>query len=67
MSVIKAKRELNLASKNFETAEIGLEDYYIYQIKACKSKLDFLVNKAKNKGIALNMVEEIYFKKNQVG
>ena len=67
MSLIKAKKELNLATKNFETAEEGLVDYYVYQIKASKSKVDFLVNKAKDKGLSLNMIEEIYFIKNQVG
>lgn len=67
MSVLKAKRELELAIKNFETAEKGLVDYYIYQIKASKSKLDFLVNKARDKGISLNMIEELYFRKNEVG
>lgn len=66
ISVIKAKRELNLVNKNFETAEEGLIDYYVYQIKALKSKLDFLMNKAKVRGISLDMIEEIYFKRNQV-
>jgi len=67
ISVIKAKRELDLACKNFETAEAGLVDYYVYQIKASKSKLDFLMNKAKQKGISLHMIEELYFKRNHVG
>lgn len=67
MSVLKTKRELDLANKNFETAEAGLVDYYVYQIKASKSKLDFLVNKAKQKGISVDMIEEIYFRRNQVG
>lgn len=67
MSVLKTKRELDLAIKNFETAEKGLVDYYTYQIKACKSKLDYLVNKARDKGISLNMIQELYFRKNQVG
>lgn len=67
MSVLKTKRELNLATKNFETAENGLVDYYTYQIKASKSKLDFLVNKARDNGISLDMIEEIYFRRNQVG
>ncbi len=67
MSVLKTKRELDLATKNFETAEGGLIDYYTYQIKASKSKLDFLVDKARDKGISLNMIEEIYFRNNQVG
>ena len=67
MRVLKAKRELDLAIKNFETAEEGLIDYYVYQIKASKNKLDFLVNKAKKRGISLDMIEELYFRKNQVG
>lgn len=67
MSVLKTKKELDNASKNFETAENGLIDYYTYQIKASKSKLDFLVNKAKDVGISLDMIEELYFKRNQVG
>ena len=66
-SVLKSKKELDLAIKNFETAEAGLVDYYIYQIKASKSKLDFLVNKARKVGISLNMIEELYFRINQVG
>ena len=64
---MKTKKELDLASKNFETAEAGLVDYYVYQIKATKSKLDFLVNKAKQRGISLDMIEQIYFRRNQVG
>ena len=67
MSVLKTKAELDLAIKNFETAEKGLVDYYIYQIKASKSKLDFLVNQARAKGLSLNMIEELYFEKNHVG
>ena len=67
LSVLKTKRELDLANKNFETAEEGLIDYYVYQMKASKSKLDFLVQKAKKRGISLDMIEELYFRKNQVG
>lgn len=67
MSVLKTKKELDLATRNFETAENGLIDYYTYQIKASKSKLDFLVNAARNKGISLGMIEELYFRTNQVG
>lgn len=67
MSVLKTKRELDLANRNFETAETGLVDYYAYQIKASKSKLDFLVSKARERGICLDMIEELYFRRNQVG
>ena len=54
-------------AEGFETAEEGLIDYYVYQMKASKSKLDFLVQKAKKRGISLDMIEELYFRKNQVG
>ena len=63
ISLINAKKDLNLANKNFETAEEGLVDYYTYQIKANKSKVDFLVNKARSKGLSLNMIEEYISKK----
>ena len=61
------KLNSELDYKNFETAEEGLVDYYAYQIKASKSKVDFLLNKARDKGLSLNMIEEIYFKRNQAG
>ena len=43
-----------------------LIDYYSYQIKANKSKLDYLMKKAKEQGIALDMTNEIYLRKNEV-
>ncbi len=67
ISVLKTKKELDSATKNFETAEDGLIDYYTYQIKASKSKLDFLVGKARDIGISLDMIGELYFSRNQVG
>lgn len=65
ISVIKAKQDLNLAHKNFEYAEEGLIDYYSYQIKANQTKLDYLMKKARKKGIALDMINEIYIKNNK--
>ena len=65
ISVIKTKQELNLAHQNFEYAEDGLIDYYSYQIKANRSKLDYLIQKAKKKGIALDMLNERYIKNNK--
>lgn len=67
ISILKAKKELDIANKNFEYAEKELIDYYVYQIKASKTKLDFLMNYAKEKGISLDMINEIYFRKNKVG
>ena len=61
-SVLKTKQELNNAHKNFEFAEEGLIDYYSYEIKAKQIKLDYLMKKARKKGIALDMVNEIYIR-----
>ena len=54
-SLMKTKRELENANKNFEYAEEELIDYYTYQIKANQSKLDYLVKKAKNQKLVRNM------------
>ena len=66
VSILKTKKDLDMANHNFEFAEKELIDYYAYQIKANKSKLDYLMKKAKEQGIALNMTNEIYFSKNEV-
>ena len=63
ISILKTKQDLNLAHKNFEYAEEGLIDYYSYQIKANQTKLDYLMRKARKKGIALDMINEIYIKR----
>lgn len=65
VSIIKTKNELDAAHKNFEFAEDGLVDYYSYQIKANQTKLDYLMKKAQKKGIALDMINEIYLRKNK--
>lgn len=65
VSIIKTKNELEEAYKNFEFAEEGLIDYYSYQIKANQTKLDYLMKKAQKKGIVLDMINEIYIRKNK--
>ena len=57
--MMQAKRDLNTANQNFSTAEPELIDYYSYQIKANKSKLDYFIKKVKEKGIVLDMVNEL--------
>ena len=57
--IITTKRELEVANRNFESAEEELIDYYSYQIKASKAKLDYLIRKVKEKGIALDMVNNL--------
>lgn len=49
-TIVETKKLLKLAISNFEYAEDELIDYYIYQIKAHKSKLDYLIKIAKYKG-----------------
>lgn len=65
VSIIKTKNELEAAQKNFEYADSELIDYYSYQIKANQSKLDYLLKKAQKKGIVLDMINEIYIRKNK--
>ena len=57
--IIKTKRELEVANKNFEHPENELIDYYAYQIKANKAKLDYLIKEVKQKGFSLDMVSEL--------
>lgn len=65
VSIIKTKRELEVATLNFEYAQDDLIDYYTYQIKAMRAKFDYLVKKAKEKGLALDMIEQIDIRYNK--
>ena len=65
VNIIKTKNELDSAHRNFEFAEEGLIDYYSYQIKANQTKLDYLIKKAQKKGLALDMINDIYIRKNK--
>ena len=58
-SILSTKRELFTANKNFESAEGDLVDYYSYQIKASKAKLDYLIKQVKTKGIVLDMINNL--------
>lgn len=58
-SVIKTKRDLENANKNFEMAQEELIDYYSYQIKANKAKLSYLIKEAKSQGFELDMINEL--------
>lgn len=64
-SIIAAKEELKNASNNFEHAELDMVDYYTYQIKASEEKLDYLIKKAKLKGIVLDRINELKIRKNR--
>ena len=51
INILKVRNDLEFANRSFEFAEDELIDYYIYQIMANKSKLDYLIKKAKKYGI----------------
>ena len=61
INILKTKMELDLAIKNYEFAEAEIIDYYLYQIKANQSKLDYLIKKAKEKKIILNLIDKIKY------
>ncbi len=61
-SIFKTQNELLSAMNNYDYAEGELIDYYSYHIKATKSKLDFLLKKAKNRGIILDRIKQIELK-----
>ena len=65
-SIKEAKKNLDIAHRNFEFADKDLIDYYSYQIKASKAKLDYLIRRVKEKGIALDMVNNLEIDMEQV-
>ena len=68
--ISETKRILEVARCNFEFAEDELIDYYVYQIKAHQSRLDYL-KIAKSKKIKVDREAElksrIFDKKNIAG
>lgn len=64
-SIILTKRELKIANKNFDSAENELIDYYSYQIKANKAKLDYLIKIVKEKNIKLDLIRGIELEKTE--
>lgn len=63
LNIIKTKKDLQSARKNFEYVDSDdLVDYYIYQIKANQSKLDYLIKLAKARGIIADIINEVEFK-----
>lgn len=58
-SIINTKQELDIANKNFEIAEGELIDYYAYQIKANKSKLNYLIREVKKQKLTFSMLNEL--------
>jgi hypothetical protein len=66
ISIIKAKNDLEIANKNYEYAEGNLIDYYLYEIKANQSRLDYLIKTAKEVGVQADFIKAYAIKKKRV-
>ena len=60
-SIIKTREEIKNDNTNFEYAEMGLVDYYIYHIKANQAKLDYLLKLAKASGITMDTINQLKY------
>ena len=58
-SIFRTQTELINSVNNYEFADGELIDYYSYHIKATKAKLDYLIKKAKYRGIILERIKQI--------
>ena len=61
-NIIKTRKELDFANKNYEFADSDLIDYYIYQMKANQAKLDYLIKMAKVKGLNVNFIKDMEYR-----
>ena len=69
-SILHTNNMIEVARKNYEFAEGELIDYYLYEIKANQSKLNYLIKKSKKNGIELDRIKKIQIlniEENQVG
>ena len=58
-SIIKTNNDLQNARNNYEFAEGELIDYYLYQMKANQSKLNYLIKKSKSNGITIDRIKQL--------
>ena len=65
-SIIKTNNELQNARNNYEFAEGELIDYYLYQIKANQSKLNYLIKKSKANGITIDRLKQMELRNIQI-
>lgn len=61
-SILITKKDLELATKNYEYAEGELIDYYLYEMKAIQSKLNYLLGKAKEKSLIVDRIQQLEFR-----
>ena len=58
-SILRTQSELLNATNNYNFVDEDLVDYYSYQIIATKSKLDYLIQTAKNKGLVIDRINQL--------
>ena len=61
-NIIKTNNDLQNARNNYEFAEGELIDYYLYQMKANQSKLNYLIKKSKANGITIDRINQVKLK-----
>ena len=61
-NIIETKNILQNSINNYGYAEGELIDYYLYQIKANQSKLNYLIKKAKEQEIVIDRVTQVGLK-----
>lgn len=62
LTILQTKKILHEANINYEYAEGQLIDYFLYTMKAEQAKLDYLIGKAKSKGLSLDIADSINIK-----
>ena len=63
LTILQTKKSIQEASINYEYADGKLIDYFLYTVKAEQAKLDYLIEKAKSKGLTLEITENANLKK----
>lgn len=63
VTIYKTKKSIQEANENYQYAEGKLIDYFLYTMKAEQAKLDYLIAKAKSKGLSLNLTEHAKIRK----
>ena len=62
-TIFKTKKSLQEANNNYQHAEGKLIDYFLYTMKAEQAKLDYLMAKAKSKGLSLDLTDSAKIRK----
>lgn len=62
-NIFQTKKSIQEANINYEYADGKLIDYFVYKIKSEQAKLDYLIEKAKRKGLSLELIDNANMRK----